>query len=131
MRRCSPRCRFRVSYATLTRNEAREMALAVLDATAARLWEREPFGLLGRPATRRRSRQSVLLLEDRASLAVLLETQFAFGEAPLEYVDPGFPTAARPGWASSAAAYQEHDADDEEEPEQWPGQDPQPASKSH
>jgi hypothetical protein len=95
------------------------------------LWEREPFGLLGRPATRRRSRQSVLLLEDRASLAILLETQFAFGEAPLEYVDPGFPTAARPGWASTAAAYQEHDADDEEEPEQWPGQDPQPASKSH
>jgi hypothetical protein len=40
---------------------------------------------------------SALLLEDRASLAVLLETQFAFGEAPLEYVDPGFPTAARPG----------------------------------
>jgi ketosteroid isomerase-like protein len=39
---------------------------------------------------------SALLLEDRASLAVLLETQFAFGEAPLEHVDRGFPTAARP-----------------------------------
>lgn len=36
------------------------------------------------------------LLEDRASLAVLLESQFAFGEAPLEHVDRGFPTAARP-----------------------------------
>ena len=47
---------------------------------------------------------SALLLEDRASLAVLLEAQLAFGEAPLEHVDSGFPTAARQGRASVAAA---------------------------
>jgi DNA-binding CsgD family transcriptional regulator len=74
---------------------------------------------------------SALLLEDRASLAVLLESQFAFGEAPLEHVDPGFPTAARPGWVSTAAADQQHDPDDEQEPEQWPGQDPPTSRKSH
>ena len=58
---------------------------------------------------------SALLLEHRASLAVLLETQFAFGEAPLEYVDPGFLTPARPGWVSGAPTYQQEDADDDQE----------------
>src|SRR5918997_919165 len=73
---------------------------------------------------------SALLLKDRASLAVLLESKFAFGEAPLENVDAGFPTAARPGWAYTAAAYQEQDAADEQEPEQWPGHDLPAARKS-
>ena len=42
------------------------------------------------------ARQS-FLLEGRASLAVLLDTHFAFGEAPLEHVHPTFRTAAVEG----------------------------------
>jgi hypothetical protein len=84
----------------------------------------------GKPWIKRGSTLSPLLLEHCASFAVLLETQFAFGEAALEYVDPGLPTAARPG--STAASGQEHDADDEQEPEQWKQRKQEPsADKSH
>jgi hypothetical protein len=113
----------------LPRRPERTSRVEMTRLVSVRVGKRRTHHLFAPIPVRRGKETSPLLPEHRTSLAVLLGTQLAFGEAPLEYVDRGFPTAARPGWASTAAAYEEHDADDEQKPEQWRGQNPPPGAK--